>query len=208
MYLWLLKAFCEYLLGYGSMFILEICDWFQRTFDPNTYPEISMFAALQLRIFISHWPSSSLPAFLWHTDYISASLSTLETAVCSSPQTWQQMELSMHSHARAHTHTRTPTYRQDTRQTNCLFPPCCVSNLLIMLAKSSYTTLPLSSMRLISQSDRHKYWPGVHNPCSRFSSISKVREKKKRTCRAQFYPTFTDLCFFHSSGTLETLCLK
>lgn len=170
--------------------------WFLETFDTNTYPEISMSAALQLRIFISHWPSASLPAFVWHADYVSASLSTMETAVCSNSQTWQQMELSVHLHTHGtYAQTHTHTYRQDTWQTNCLFPPCCVSNLLIMLAKSSYTVLPLSSMRPISQCDRHKYWPGVHNPCSHFSSISKVREKQKHTRRTQLYPEFTNLCF-------------
>lgn len=94
------------LLGYCLMSTQEACVWFLGTFVPNTYPEISMFAALRLGIFISHWPSASHPAFLWHTDYVSASLSTLETAVCSNSQTWQQMELSKHSHT--HTHTRTP----------------------------------------------------------------------------------------------------
>lgn len=183
------------------MFTEEICYWFQRTFDPNTHAEISMFAALQLRIFISHWPSAS-PSCLFVTYWLYKRVSVNTGDGCVLKPSDMAANGAQHAFARAR--ARTHTYRQDTRQTNCLFPPCCVSNLLIMLAKSSYTALPWSSMWLISQCDRHKYWPGVHNPCSHFSSISKVGGRGGDGC-THFCPTFPDL---KSSRTFETLCLK
>lgn len=139
-----------------------------------------MFRARAPRIFINRRPSAVMPlgVCLQHTEYISAPLSALERAVCSSSQTKRR---GKHSTACTLTHSRRNTWlcgkphRQDTRQTNCLFARCCVSDLLIMPAKSCDIALPLSGVRPISWRDKHKRWPGVRNPCSHLSLISGER---------------------------------
>lgn len=77
--------------------------------------------------------------YLQPVEYAIMLLLKLKSAVCSSSQTKRR---GKYNPACTHMHTYAnggdgKLYCQDTQEPNCLFPLCCVSNLLIRMVKSS-----------------------------------------------------------------------
>lgn len=109
-----------------------------------TVVEESEFYAVQLRGFIQ----GPLKEELWYLWVSICSLLNMQSRLCWN---WrglcaQALRLSDGANITQHVHTHTHTckcfcgsklYCQDTQEPNCSFPLCCVSNLLIMVTKSS-----------------------------------------------------------------------